>query len=124
MFLAVFLVFLKAASGDWSHSMNCWKGVLGVTFVEWALVMIVNTWVYFLTQINLLSIVGSFAFNALLVLSFGLNYYIFVTRGVGIRFEQEVAALGRSRSRQAAVAGNVVIIVIFGSLFSSFYFVY
>lgn len=121
IYYSVFSVFFRASSSDWSESMNCWRGVLGVTLVEWALIMLFNIWFQYFTQVNLLFQVGKIGFNVLLVLSFCLNYYILVTRGTGVEFQHGLSALNAAQRRRSVITGSVFTGVAIGLLLFSFY---
>jgi hypothetical protein len=121
VYLSVFDIFYSSASSEWSESLNSWKGVLGVTLVEWALINIVNIWALFFVRINISGLFGTIGFDFLLVLSFCLNYFALVTRGVGIRYEHELGILEASQRRASTIIGSGVTIIILGILVFSLY---
>lgn len=121
IYLTVFTLFFRAAADSWTASINAWKGVVGVTMIEWAIIVAVNAWLQWWLGTKLLFGLDKWAFYALFLLSFGVNYYALITRGFGIQYEQDFSALPKRERTSRLVIGISTVVVIVGLLVVSFY---
>lgn len=121
IYLTWFVLFFRAGASGWDQGINIWKGVLGVTMLEFALVLGLNFWVRALTGAELLFAVENWAFEILFVVLFGLNYYALVARAAGINYERVFTALGKRERITLSLVGAGTIALIMGLLIYSFY---
>jgi hypothetical protein len=121
IYLTWFVLFFRAGANSWTHGINVWKGVLGVTMLEFALAIAGNFWIRALTGVELLFAIEKWAFEILFVVLFGLNYYALVARAAGVNFEREFASLGKRERTTLSLVGGGIIALIIGLLIFSFY---
>ena len=120
-YLTIFTLFFRAAAGSWTRSINAWKGVAGVTMIEWALVVALNAWLQWWLGTRLLFGLEKWAFYLLFSLSFGANYYALIFCGSGIAYEEDFSRLPKRERTSRFIVGISAVLVIMGFLVVSFF---
>lgn len=110
VYLTVFVLFFRLGQNSWSQASNVAKGVAGITWLQFMILIGAIAWLYFFTGNKVLLAIPRLAF----VISFGLvaaiNYYTLVTCQRGTRFEKEFKTL-EHRQRSLLLAGGLAFIL-------------
>jgi hypothetical protein len=122
IYLTVFVLFFRIGQNSWSFQSNAAKGVAGVSWFQFMLLIGFTAWLYYATGSKLLLRVPPAAFYILFGIVCLVNYYALVTRGYGTKFESEFQTFGSRRRSLLIASGIGAITLSMGfAFFSAFY---
>jgi hypothetical protein len=121
IYLTVYTLFFRVAGDSWTPAINACKAIVGVTLIQWALLVVISAWAQWWWGVKLLLGFNTWIINVLLFSSFGLNYYFLVGRGHGEEYGRELASLDKRQRRWRYAVGITATAIIMGFLIASFY---
>lgn len=97
IYLTGFTLGFRSGGGSWTPRINAGKGVVGVTLIEWAILIGIVGWIEMYFGTRFLLSAGKWAVGITFLALYYANYHILITRGHGITFEREFPHLKKSR---------------------------
>lgn len=119
IWLLWFVLFSRIAAAAWPPSINAWKGVVGVTLVEWLVVVGLSLWLRLATERELLFGLDRWLVQVALALLFAVNYMLLIHRGIGISYERDFGNLERSKRVRGIALSLAAVLGVVGFLAAS-----
>lgn len=117
LYLTGFTLGFRVSGSSWWPSMNAGKGVASVGVIEGFILMSIEMWIEMYSGTRFLLSAGKLGIGVAFLALYYANYYILVTRGIGIKFEHEFDNLEMTRKFRL-IAGFVVAVLATTVLFA------